>query len=762
MEKGPEGSQESTDRAGEFPAETADLRKQLRDLVAMLVLPAVWSGRDTSRILEALLDVLRSMLRLDVAYVRAQDPANGGNLEIARVQESDSATSRQAIANIVDERLARLELSEPSSLPHPVTGELLQAAQTALTIEGGNVVVVAASRRPGFPTPFERFLLQSAVTQAEIALRNAGLNEQLERRVAERTRELTAVNEQLRTEILERRRAEEDLARVHRNLQTLYQCNQALVLATEENDLLRSICRILVEVAGLRMAWVGYRELDEKKSVRVIAWAGFEEGFLNDVDITWADTKRGQGPTGTAIRTGRPTWTRDVQTDFHVEPWRTKMLERGYASSIALPLIADGDVFGALALYAEKPDAFNERTLEQFTELANNLAYGVIALRTREERKRSEQALGRSERQFRALFEEAPVGIALLDSAGRTFKSNRKLQEMLGFSAGELCIKPFTAFTHPDDVAADWSSFTELVSGKRDHYQMEKRYLRKDGVLVWGSLTVYIVRDLQGEPMFGIGMVEDITERKRAEDALRRTQAALAHVTRVTTIGELTASIAHEVNQPLAAVVTNAQASLRWLAGEKPELGEARAAVERIVRDGNRASEVIRRIRAFATRAEPKKGPLDINEVIHEVVGLVQGEAHRHEVALRADLSPTLAPVLGDRVQLQQVILNLVINGIEATAAVSDRPREVLVRSRPHDHGDVLVAVQDSGIGIDKELGEKLFTSFFTTKPAGMGMGLSISRSIVDAHGGRLWAASNQGPGATFQFTLQPYQQGAP
>jgi PAS domain S-box-containing protein len=209
------------------------------------------------------------------------------------------------------------------------------------------------------------------------------------------------------------------------------------------------------------------------------------------------------------------------------------------------------------------------------------------------ERKRTQEALGRSERQFRALFEEAAVGIALVDSEGRPFESNRKLQQMLGYSANELRSMPFTAFTHPDDAEADWTLFTGLVSGKRDHYHIEKRYLRKDGALVWGDLTVYIVRDDRGEPMFSIGMVEDITERKRTEESLRQAQAELAHVTRVTTLGELVASIAHEVNQPLAAVTTNGNACLRWLARDLPNLEEARECLRRITRDGNRAGDVI-------------------------------------------------------------------------------------------------------------------------------------------------------------------------
>jgi NO-binding membrane sensor protein with MHYT domain len=253
--------------------------------------------------------------------------------------------------------------------------------------------------------------------------------------------------------------------------------------------------------------------------------------------------------------------------------------------------------------------------------------------------------------------------------------------------------------------------------------------------------------------------VASLFERKRAEEALRQAQAELAHITRVTTLGELMASIAHEVNQPLAAVVTNSQACLRWLALETPRLDEARAAVERIARDGNRASEVIWRIRALAKKTEPQMAALDINDVIREAISLEQREMLSQRVSLRTELASALPPVLGDRVQLQQVVINLVMNAVEAMAPVTDRPREMLIRSQQDDANEVLVAVRDSGMGIDAENADRLFNAFFTTKGSGMGMGLSICRSIIVAHGGRLWVSPNADHGATFQFTLPSNSQ---
>jgi C4-dicarboxylate-specific signal transduction histidine kinase len=246
----------------------------------------------------------------------------------------------------------------------------------------------------------------------------------------------------------------------------------------------------------------------------------------------------------------------------------------------------------------------------------------------------------------------------------------------------------------------------------------------------------------------------DVTAAREAEAALHRAQAELAHVTRMTALGELTASIAHEVNQPLAAIVTNGQACLRWLGRDLPDLDEARGAVVRIVGDADRASQVIGRIRALSQKTNPQKTALSLNEVINDVVLLVRREVQSDQVSLQLDLAADLPPVLGDRVQLQQVIINLLINAIQAMATVTDRPRTLLICSQPHEADQVLVGVQDSGIGIDPENQSRLFDTFFTTKPDGVGMGLSICRSIIEAHGGEVWVSPHTGPGTTFQFTL--------
>jgi len=254
--------------------------------------------------------------------------------------------------------------------------------------------------------------------------------------------------------------------------------------------------------------------------------------------------------------------------------------------------------------------------------------------------------------------------------------------------------------------------------------------------------------------------VMDITERNKTHEALQQAQAELAHVTRLTTLGELTASIAHEVNQPLAAIVTNGEACLRWLGRDPPQLDEARSAVESMISDGVRASDVVWGLRALSKKADPQRKSLNLNEVIEQVILLIQRELLINRVALRLELSGALPPVLGDRVQLQQVVMNLAVNGIQAMAAVNGRPRELLIRSCRRKGDQVLIEVRDSGIGIVPKNMSQLFNAFFTTKPYGMGMGLSICRSIIEAHGGRIWAGPDGGSGAIFQFTLPSAQDG--
>jgi PAS domain S-box-containing protein len=429
------------------------------------------------------------------------------------------------------------------------------------------------------------------------------------------------------------------------------------------------------------------------------------------------------------------------------------LIRRQPRSVFCLPLMRQAALAGVL--YLENTltsDVFTPDRTALLGLLASQLAISL-------ENTHLYSDLREREAKIRRLVDANIIGIFIWDLDGRILEANDAFLCMVGYDREYLASNRlrWTDLTPPEwrDRTARAGADVGMTGAVQP---FEKEYFRKDGsrvpVLV-GSAAFDEQRDQ------GVAFVLDLTERKHVEGALRDAQANLAHVVRITTLGELTASIAHEVNQPLAGVVANAEACLRWLDRETPDLEEARRSVRWIMDDGNRASEVIRRARALAKKTSIEKVPLDVNDVAREVISLVQRELVSQQVSLRMELAPALPLILGDRVQLQQVIINLVMNGIEAMQSVTDRPRELVIRSRQDETQQVLVSVTDRGVGISVEDADQLFNPFFTTKSSGMGMGLSICRSIVEAHGGRLSASGNEGPGATFQFVMPLHQEDA-
>jgi C4-dicarboxylate-specific signal transduction histidine kinase len=303
---------------------------------------------------------------------------------------------------------------------------------------------------------------------------------------------------------------------------------------------------------------------------------------------------------------------------------------------------------------------------------------------------------------------------------------------------------------HPEDAAPRQQTI-ERASQEGKDFDLEHRLLMPDGAVKHIHVVAHAERDESGDLEL-VGAVMDVTERKCAEEALHEAQANLARVSRVTTMGELTASLAHEVNQPIAAAVTNANTCLRWLTRDQPDVEEARAAAMRIVKDGTRAAEIIKRIRLLFKKGNSERELVDVNEVIREMTVLLRSEAARYVVSIRTELAADVPQVMADRVQLQQVLMNLMINGIDAMKGAMGGG-ELAIKSEVGDAG-LLISVSDAGVGLPPEQAEQIFMAFFTTKDNGTGMGLPISRSIIESHGGRLWVAENSGRGATFQFTL--------
>jgi PAS domain S-box-containing protein len=439
-----------------------------------------------------------------------------------------------------------------------------------------------------------------------------------------------------------------------------------------------------------------------------------------------------------------------AQPLFAADPY---LRQRQARSILCVPLVKQSKLIGVL--YLENNLASHVFTPARISVLELLASQAAISL----ENARLFNDLQEREAKIRRLVDSNIVGIVFWDVEGRIIDANQAFLDMVGYAREDLVSGRlrWTELTPAEWRDADEQIIAELKAVGTLHPR-EKEYFRKDGTRV----PVLVARALfEWKPDEGVSFVIDMTDRKRAEEKLRASerrlldaQMELAHVTRVTTLGEMTASIAHEVNQPLAAVAANAEACLRWLDRATPDLDAARRSVEWVINDNNRASEVIRRVRALAKKTENEQVPLDVNDVVRDTIALVQRELVSHQVSLRTEFASALPMILTDPVQLQQVIINLVMNGIEAMQSVTDRPRELVIRSRQDEKRQVLVSVTDCGVGIPAENADRLFNAFFTTKPSGMGMGLSICRSIIEAHGGRLWATANVPHGAAFQFTL--------
>jgi PAS domain S-box-containing protein len=419
--------------------------------------------------------------------------------------------------------------------------------------------------------------------------------------------------------------------------------------------------------------------------------------------------------------------------------------ERRVRSVLCLPLVKQGRLVALL--YLENSLAPNVFTPSRTTVLRVLAAQAAMAL----ESSRLYRDLQEREAKIRRLVDANIVGVVIAHLDGQVLEANDEYLRIVGYTREDLVSGlRWTEVTPPEWHEAGERAVAQLKeSGTCEMF--EKEYLRKDGTRVPALVAAAVIG---GSPTQAVSFVLDLTERKRAEEErerLRQAHADLARISRITMMGELTASLSHEIKQPIAAIVANAGACARWLGREVPDLTEAREAVARISKDASRAAEIMNRVGALYRKGAARRDPVDVNEVARETVALLRSEASRHFISIRAELAPELPEVLADRVQLQQVFMNLLLNGIEAMRGTTG---ELRVESRLADDGEVLISVSDEGVGLSPEKADEIFEAFFTTKAEGMGMGLSVSRSIVTAHGGRLWASGSQPRGATFQFTL--------
>jgi PAS domain S-box-containing protein len=838
------------------------LQRCMNDLLSVLALPAMWSGGKPAQIVHTLLDALLGMLHLDLVYVRLKDPLGEAPIEMVRVAPTlKLAQQRMPQPQEVGDVLKRCLGDDPqkwaSLVRNRIGDEDISIVPLRLGLHGEIGVIVAGSRRPDFPGQTEKLLLSVAANQASIGLQEARLLSQqkrvaseLDRRVVQRTAELASANEELKKELAGRRLVEERLRQ-------------------EESELKRS---------EVRKAAILDSALD---CIVTIDHEGCITEFNPAAEHTFG-------------------YRRDEVLGKHladviIPPSLREKHRQGFARYLAT---GEARVLGRrvemTALRADGTEFPVELAITR-TPLDGPPSFTGF-LRDITEHKRNESALrdahaqvASSEERWRSVFENSAIGVALTDLNGRFLATNPVYQKMLGYTEEELRKFTFLDITHDEDFESNRMLIEELLAGKRRQFQIEKQYRRKNGSLVWVRNNVSLVPGTERVPRFFLALSEDITERKLAEEKLRRSEAflaggqrlsltgsfswrvdtdevtfseeacrifefekdapvtieqiasrvqpedvrllsekidrarhggneneqdfeirlrmpdnsvkylhtishgirdqagrleiigavqdmtqrrsseealskarsELAHVARITSLGVLTASIAHEVNQPLSGIITNAGTCLRMLAADPPNVDGARETARRTIRDGNRASEVITRLRALYGKKDPTTESVDLNEATREVLALSLSELQRSRVILRPELADDLPPVTGDRVQLQQVILNLIRNASDAMSDVHDRPRQLLIRTE-RDEGDrVRLTVQDAGVGFDPQAADRLFESFYTTKNNGMGIGLSVSRSIIESHHGRLWATLNHGPGAAFSFSIPCAPEGS-
>lgn len=690
----------------EHPAdEIKRLQRCINDLVALLALPAMWNGSKPCAIVHTLLDSLLRMLDLDFVYVNLTNRVDAAPFETVKVAQSQEQIFRpQELCAFLNRWLGDESQKRYLQEHICIAGEEVSLVSWPLGVQREIGVIVAGSRRADFPQDTEGLLLSVAANQALTGLQEARLlsehkrvADELDQSVAQRTAELAAANQLLRKEVAERTHAEEALAASERNLRLIVDSIPGLVSLLTPTGEVELVNPQLVEYSG--------RTLEELR-----LWGTSDTVHPDDLPRVVQVFAR-------SITSGNP-------YDFEA---RLRRFDGEYRW------------FQVRGLPVRDANGRIVRWCSLLTDI--------------DERKRAEDALRRSEaflaegqrlsRTGSFSWRVATDEITWSEELYRIFEFDRTVPVTLELIGSRV---------HPEDIPL----LTDMIArarGTGSDFEYEHRLQMSDNSVKYVHLVGHARRDRGGRLVY-IGAAQDVTEHRLSEETLGKVRSELAHVARVTSLGALTASIAHEVNQPLSGIVTNASTCLRMLTLDPPNIDGARETARRTIRDGNRASDVITRLRALFRKKDTITEQVDLNDATREVIALSLSELQRNRVILRSELADDLPLVTGDRVQLQQVILNLLRNASEAMNTVHDRPRELLIRTERDEGGRALLSVKDAGIGFDPQSMDKLFQAFYTTKNEGMGIGLSVSRSIIEQHDGRLWATLNDGSGATVSFSI--------
>ena len=575
-------------------------------------------------------------------------------------------------------------------------------------------------------------------------------------------------------DITERKRAEEAQTRLNRELRAISDCNQTLLRATDEKTLISDICRIVCDEAGYRMAWVGYAEQDEAKSVCPVAWAGLEQDYFDTADISWSDEKeRGHGPTGTAIRSGKTCYNQDFMSDARMSPWRESALQRGYRSNIALPLKDNhGSAFGALTIYSNEPNAFSPEEIRLLEELAADLAFGITVIRARIERERAEEMLALRSFALNSVREAA----LLIDEQGRLRDVNDWCCRLLGYSRDQLLEAGVPDFD-PEMPAERWQEHWADLKAHRS-LTFERELRSKEGRIA--SVEVNANYFEYDGIAYNIALVRDITERKRAEEEKAKLQQDLHQAQKMEAIGQLAGGVAHDFNNILG--IINGYSEI--LLNERDLKEAQRASLEEILAAGQRAASLTRQLLAFSRKLVLQPKVLSLNSVIEGFDKMLR-RLIGDEIEVRTVLDPTLSAVNADPNQIEQVLLNFCINARDAMPeggritieTANWELDEAMATHHLKDHTGgfpcpicgaeflpgryVTLSVSDTGIGMNQETMSHIFEPFFTTKETehGTGLGLTTVYGIVKQSGGHVSVYSEPGQGTTFRVYLPAVSQ---
>jgi PAS domain S-box-containing protein len=686
------------DAQEEHPAEEVKrLRRCMNDLISMMALPALWSGGDPSQIARTLIDVLKRLLHLDLIYVQLNDPTGDAPIEMVGGAQNPAQVSDPSE---IGAELLRFLGDDSQKWPTRAVCRLedreLSIVPVRMGLRGELDMFVAGAERSDFPDQTEELLLKTAANQAVMALREARLRYE-QKRLADELDQRVAHRTM-------------ELAAANRQLRTTEERTRLII-----DTALDAV--VTMDASGMITSW-------NKQAEATFGWNSAEAIGRRMSELIIPLRERAPHERGLRhfLATGEgPLLCRRIEV--------TSVRRNGEEFPVELEVMP--------------------------LKLGEDWAFSAF-IRDITDSKRAEEKLRESELNLRQLTETIPEMLWSATPDGAFDYCNARLLDYTGFAAQEMLGDKWTKLIHPDDVEPTVRTWMSCVTSGAQ-FQVEVRIIHSsDRMYRWCVANALPLLDKDGRILKWHGTVVDMHDWKQAQETLRNTQAELANMTRVMTMGQLTASIAHEVSQPLSGIITNASTCLRMLDANPPNVEGARETVRRAIRDGNRASEIVTRLRALFSNRQATTESVDLNEATKEVTALLLSKLQRDGVILRCELANDLPLVAGDRVQLQQVIMNLLQNGSDAMVGVQDRSRQLLIQTQRDDTDHVRLTVQDNGIGLDPQAANRLFDAFYTTKNGGMGIGLAVSRSIIENHKGRIWVEPNEGPGTTFSFSIPP------